>query len=382
VFSQSVTFSVTVTPDAPAVATPVGSVTLKDGTCAAGTTIGGPSALDGSGTASFSVSGLAVATHPVNACYAGNGNFEPSDDAVSQVVNKAQTTASVSSDANPSVFSQAVTFSVTVSPRSPAVATPAGDVTLFDGTCSAGTTLGGPTTLDASGEASFTVSTLGVGSHTVTACYAGNGSFEASDGSVTQTVNKASTATAITSSVNPSGLAQPVTFGVTVSPVSPAVATPQGNVTLKDGTCTAGTLIGGPSALDVSGKTSFSISSLPVGMHTISACYAGNASFEASGNGLNQQVVYNFDGLFAPVDKPNTMNLSKAGQGIPLKWRLTDFNGAPVLNFNPAALGVAVTMLPCSTTASVDQIEEYAGNSGLQNLGDGYYQFNWKTPSS
>jgi hypothetical protein len=28
-------------------------------------------------------------------------------------------------------------------------------------------------------------------------------------------------------------------------------------------------------------------------------------------------------------------------------------------------------------------VEEYAaGSSGLQNLGDGYYQFNWKTPTS
>jgi hypothetical protein len=30
-----------------------------------------------------------------------------------------------------------------------------------------------------------------------------------------------------------------------------------------------------------------------------------------------------------------------------------------------------------------DRIGEYApGNVGLHNLGDGYYQFNWKTPAS
>ncbi len=91
-------------------------------------------------------------------------------------------------------------------------------------------------------------------------------------------------------------------------------------------------------------------------------------------------VLYNFEGLFAPVDRPNTMNVSKAGQSIPLKWRLTDFQGAPILDFSPAALGVAVSGLQCTVSTSLDQIEEYAGNSGLQNLGDGYYQFNWKTP--
>jgi hypothetical protein len=26
--------------------------------------------------------------------------------------------------------------------------------------------------------------------------------------------------------------------------------------------------------------------------------------------------------------------------------------------------------------------EQAAGNSGLQNLGDGYYQYNWKSPAS
>jgi hypothetical protein len=93
-------------------------------------------------------------------------------------------------------------------------------------------------------------------------------------------------------------------------------------------------------------------------------------------------VAYVFSGLSAPVDKPNTMNLSKAGQAVPLKWRLTDANGDPVLNFSAAALGVAVTGMVCTVNASLDQIEEYAGNSGLQNLGDGYYQFNWKTPGS
>jgi hypothetical protein len=93
-------------------------------------------------------------------------------------------------------------------------------------------------------------------------------------------------------------------------------------------------------------------------------------------------VKYNFEGLFAPVDRPNIMNVSKAGQGVPLKWRLTNYLGAPVLDFNPTALGVAVTGLQCTVSATLDQIEEYAGNSGLQNLGDGYYQFNWKTPGN
>jgi hypothetical protein len=38
---------------------------------------------------------------------------------------------------------------------------------------------------------------------------------------------------------------------------------------------------------------------------------------------------------------------------------------------------LTVASLSCSFTTTPDAIEEYApGSSGLQNLGDGYYQFN------
>jgi hypothetical protein len=38
--------------------------------------------------------------------------------------------------------------------------------------------------------------------------------------------------------------------------------------------------------------------------------------------------------------------------------------------------------LSCSQGTTQDLLEEYAaGSSGLQNLGNGYYQFNWKTPT-
>ena len=44
---------------------------------------------------------------------------------------------------------------------------------------------------------------------------------------------------------------------------------------------------------------------------------------------------------------------------------------------------VQVGSLNCDLGTSQDAIEEYAaGASGLQNLGDGYYQFNWKSPTT
>jgi Putative Ig domain/Beta-propeller repeat len=92
-------------------------------------------------------------------------------------------------------------------------------------------------------------------------------------------------------------------------------------------------------------------------------------------------VGYTFIGFGAPVDNPPVLNTSKAGQTIPLKWRITDTNGLPILNLG--SVKVTVVDLSCSLGSTTDQIEEYsAGGSGLQNLGDGYYQFNWKTPKA
>ncbi len=92
-------------------------------------------------------------------------------------------------------------------------------------------------------------------------------------------------------------------------------------------------------------------------------------------------VVYDgFDSFSAPINS-DALNVAKAGQTIPLKWRLTDASGNPVTNL--ASATVTVQSLSCSLAASNSRVKEYAsGSSGLQNLGNGYYQYNWKTPKS
>jgi mannan endo-1,4-beta-mannosidase len=89
---------------------------------------------------------------------------------------------------------------------------------------------------------------------------------------------------------------------------------------------------------------------------------------------------WHFVGFAQPVDGNNVLNVAKAGRTIPLKWRVLDAQNTPVTTLTKAA--VSVGTLNCTSTSS-DTVEEYAaGNSGLQNLGAGYYQFNWQTPSS
>jgi Tol biopolymer transport system component len=95
---------------------------------------------------------------------------------------------------------------------------------------------------------------------------------------------------------------------------------------------------------------------------------------------MPSSIQYSFTGFFQPIDNDQP-NAAKAGQSIPIKWRLTDGNGVPIAD--PSSF-VSVTSSPTSGSCSgiPDGIETYAGSSGLQYLGDGYWQFNWKTPKS
>jgi hypothetical protein len=92
-------------------------------------------------------------------------------------------------------------------------------------------------------------------------------------------------------------------------------------------------------------------------------------------------VTYVFGGFQSPVDEGGVLNVVNAGRAVPLKWRLTDASGSPVTSLATAA--VTVQGLDCAAGSTSDLIEEtLAGGSGLQNLGGGYYQLNWKVPSS
>jgi Bacterial Ig-like domain (group 3) len=179
VFGQLVTFTATISPHSGPV--PTGTVTFKDGA-----TVLGTGAVNGSGVATFSTSSLTVANHTITAVYGGDANFLGSTSAgIFQTVNKAATTTVVVSSLNPSLHGQSVMFTATVSPTAPGAGTRTGTVFFRDGASTLGTGV-----VNASGVATFSTSSLAVGSHSITAYYAGDGNFNASTSAVlTQTVN-------------------------------------------------------------------------------------------------------------------------------------------------------------------------------------------------
>jgi autotransporter-associated beta strand protein len=101
------------------------------------------------------------------------------------------TTTSLSSLPTASFLGQPVTFAAIVSSVPPATGTPTGTVTFNDGTAVLGTGM-----LNSTGLATFTTSSLTVGTHTITATYNGGGSFGSSTSPVLgQTVTQTATGT-------------------------------------------------------------------------------------------------------------------------------------------------------------------------------------------
>jgi hypothetical protein len=136
---------------------------------------------------------------------------------------------------------------------------------------------------------------------------------------------------------------------------------------------------------DVTAATAFSIT--PNGSCTGNACTAtvvgphtvtGNDSGKTATASL--RVIYNYSGFSSPVDNPPTVNVAKGGQAVRIKWQLTDANGVGISDPGSFA-GLTSYQANCSQWGGMtDPIpEEPSGASGLQYLGSGNWQYNWKT---
>jgi hypothetical protein len=191
------------------------------------------------------------------------------------VVSQSNSTTTLTSSVNPSVFGQSVTFTATVAAGAAGSGTPTGTVTFKDGTTTLGTG-----TLNSSGVATFNTSSLSVGTHsTITAVYSGDANFTTSTSTaVSQVVNQASTTTTVASTLNPSTSGASVTFTATVAANSPGTGTPAGTVTFMDGTTALGS---GPVTLS-GGVATLPIATLTAGTHLITAVYSGDTNFATS----------------------------------------------------------------------------------------------------
>jgi hypothetical protein len=205
----------------------------------------------------------------------------------SQVVNKASSTSTLSSSANPSTVGSNVTFTASVTGSNPT-----GSVNFTDG----GSSIAGCATVALSGSgntrtAQCSTSTLSTATHAIVANYGGDASNTASASApLSQVVNSgggASTTTTLSSSSNPSTVGTNVTFTATVAGTSPT-----GSVNFKDGAasiaaCSAVALTGSGNTRTAACTTN----SLAAATHSIVANYGGDANNLASASTALAQVV-------------------------------------------------------------------------------------------
>ena len=209
---NAVTFTATVTASPQGAPVPAGTVTFNDGSAP----LAPPVALNGAGVATFTTASLALGSHSITAVYSGTSNVAPNTSLALAEKVQESTTISLASSANPIFSGNPTTLTATVAPG--ASGTPTGAVTFKDGSAVLGSA-----TLNSAGVATYTLSTLTVGSHSLTAAYSGDAiSLASSSSTVAETVNPANF------TLNATPLSQTITDGQ--SATYALTLTPQGSI--------------------------------------------------------------------------------------------------------------------------------------------------------
>ncbi len=261
---------------------------------------------------------------------------------------------------NPAPGQSNVTLTATVTGNCNA---PTGSIVFLDGT-----TVLGTAPLNGAAVASFSTSFLFVGTHILTATYAGDFNFDNSvSNTVTEVITGPPTSTVLNSiNPNPAQSLQPVTM---VATVSSAYTVPTGTVTfMAKGTALATAGVGS------NGVASGVATSLHAGIYVVAAVYGGSTEYAAStSNALTLTVLAGntTTSLYAtpnPSAPGQTVTLAAqvagALSGIPLTGTVTFKEGATTLGTaNVGTNGVASFGIATLLTGTHSVTATYSGSS-------------------
>ncbi|HEY0701505.1 MAG TPA: Ig-like domain repeat protein, partial [Candidatus Acidoferrales bacterium] len=275
----------------------------------------------------------------------------------------ATTSTALGSSLNPSTSGTSVTFTATVTSSTAGSIT--GTVTFFDGATQIGTgTL-------AAGVATFATSTLTVASHSITAQYGGDTNYAGSTSPVvTQVVNgagKATSSTALGSSLNPSTNGTSVMFTATVT--SSTAGTITGTVMFLDGATQIGT------GTLTAGVATFATSTLSTGSHMIMAKYGGDANYATSTSPVVTQVVTAGTKATTTTTVASSQNPSASGASVTFTAMVTSaaagtitgsvmfLDGATQIGTGTLTAGVATFATSTLTAGSHSITAQYGGDA-------------------
>ncbi|MFN2975718.1 Ig-like domain repeat protein [Terriglobus aquaticus] len=330
--------------------TPTGTVTFQDG----GTTIGS-SPLNAQGRTSYTTSNLPAGTHTITAVYQGDSNYTPStSNPFSQQINKAAPQLTLSGPASAVNVTTSATYTVGLTTPG---ATPTGTLTLYDGTNAIGSQ-----PISAAGTFTFATSSLTVGQHSITVSYNGdlNTQSAVSNAALTTVQLAPSTAVLVTSQ-SPAIVGSSITLTATVTSVTPNVT---GSVQIQDGNQILGSV---PLA---NGVAVFNTSTLPFGVHTLSAIYSGDANHAtATSTSLRQAVIY--QAVLAVTAAPNP---AYTGQDVVLAANVAPVNGTVptgTLTFQDGGVLLGSVHLDASGAAVLHNSTLAVGNHAITILYSG-----------
>ncbi len=223
-------------------------------------------------SATATVSGVSVVgsgSHLADASYPGDSGYQPSvSGTVGLTAEPVATTLTLTGTPGSVMLGQQVVLTATVVPGIAQGHTPSGTVTFKFGSTVLGT---GAVT---SGVATLNTTLLPTGTDSLTAVYSGDTNFVGSMGSAMEVVAGIVSATTLAVAPNPAGTGQTVTL---TAAVAGAGATPTGAVTFYDGAAQIG-----QGTLVATGHATFSTAALALGAHSLTAAYAGDATYAAS----------------------------------------------------------------------------------------------------
>lgn len=270
-YKQSVTLTTKVTSPSSPASPPSGIVAFMEGaTILSNQTLA--AATGNTAVATFSTSTLTPGVHSITATFHPSGGGDGDSQTVQVSVIGNSTCGSVVSSRNPATSGQSITFTGTVVTGCGGLVPPTGSVYFSDGTTLLGTAPLAATGTTASA-ASFSTTSLALGTHTITAAFLLNQNLQTITASLSQVVI-APTVTAIKASPNPAFSGNNVS--ITASVTSPS-GTPAGTVTILDGAVALASL-----ALDAQGNASLNTTALAIGTHSLTAAYAGEATHAPS----------------------------------------------------------------------------------------------------
>jgi acetyl esterase/lipase len=290
-YGDDVTFTIHVTADAGVTDPLTGTVSIN----VDATPTGLRSTLSADGIATIVVPRITGGAHGIMVVYSGNAYFRSGTAQMTQHMAKAPTQTIAESPENPTQVGSAIVLNARVNASLHPELTVDGLVQVFE---VGGMPMAIAQALLVDGAATLRIDSLPAGDHVLQVVYAGNQNFAGSSTTWTQHVvaGTAATTTTIAQDRETTKVHEAVTFTATVASSN---ATPSGTVEFRDGAQQLG------SATLQNGVGTFTTSSLSAGTHSVTAAFAGTASFAASSSAAITHTVVKRDAQVTVTASPS-----------------------------------------------------------------------------